>query len=1145
MYDFTCCDIEPAILGNVSRFDEANLARNVLLLTLLLENDGNPSPPNYWSIFYDLYINKDTSTIVVKHSTKLVQYSQNMETWTACPYGYIIRMINVETLNLLNEYWSMYSTYSDPDRKHYDSFKADCKITIARVEPLLKTPSLTKSFGARFREGMPIAAHYMSLFWKTGTVDAIGDARSLRCNPLFVYSSLAANKFAIHWQSNPLSGFHLATSITNLTPESAFHHWNDDGQLNGKPALESALFTAKIQFNTWCTAFQNLARKVKDAKNKDGGLQIRFFAGDAIAFCLALGQATNSLNSYSRPYTVHALRLDGDLPTHHGAPLSFNVIDTSTLTEHVGSMNILTSAIPLLEDSATSVLYLETLRPDFGDDTTKLLHDVLCTDDIRSMCTLLGLVPAPYITAVSSRSKTQSGLINQDPKVPALHRIPWKFLTTNSAQSSATTACTPDSIAKLLYDIYLKMFSHESITYFQQIVQQSSRRDSIRFPPPLYTRQSYAALVAFLKPRISIDWTEFMTCLLRNIEGDPQLMLGQNSIQELFLQLHLSGAFTRFPFGSNVDGLNIPGYPPLSAYRPNRGVLRLQNPPRVTCLTITIPRRKLHVIYKSSVDEGIRVSMMFQVNILAKMFHNTFSSIHPVFGKLSPSEDGQTCVITEDSKGWHGSADLNLFVYIPTYMFFITDPREVEVSVRLQSGGSTQMAFRNRLGIELEVFKSQLLDNAHVQLLKSFPGLEAPTPSTVVAFGKKFATANDKMEITFPQLSPQHHTFTTRNTFHGQEERELLKSGVGVEFNVCTPPLDIKITFGAVEYKLNFPYPIAKDSIRLRIARKSGWIEIIASIVAPPLLDPPSQDPFPLIRQHEEISTWNLGYINFRRLSEISVPIAPTGPKIWLTDHLYDMYSVINTSSTSNPHTPQPLGDVKRYIQNMLVYVGGYVPVLQRVWTFDGDNETFPKELAVFVTGLFLDNNSHSVVAEAYVLPLMNVPHTDTVNKLITSANNIRVPTESYTLFKKVLRAMAERCRDWEHSESCEFLTEEGFSAKEGRSPFCSCGVGKVQKSFHTGEWKEISDYVTRVAITPIFSVPYIERTRFAGSEIKSNLIFSDESMRKLNIGPKCQVCGKEGRKKCGGCGEVQYCSRECQTKDWKSHKSVCRKAGS
>ena len=149
------------------------------------------------------------------------------------------------------------------------------------------------------------------------------------------------------------------------------------------------------------------------------------------------------------------------------------------------------------------------------------------------------------------------------------------------------------------------------------------------------------------------------------------------------------------------------------------------------------------------------------------------------------------------------------------------------------------------------------MDGAHVQLLRSFPGLEAPTRSTVVAFGRKSVMTNDKMQITFPQLSPERHTFTARNIFHGQEERELLKSGVGVEFFLSTPSLGIKITFGTVEYKVNFPYPIAEDSIHIRIARKSGWIEIIASLVAPPTLDPISQDSFPLIRTHHGMSNWN------------------------------------------------------------------------------------------------------------------------------------------------------------------------------------------------------------------------------------------------------------------------------------------------
>ena len=37
-----------------------------------------------------------------------------------------------------------------------------------------------------------------------------------------------------------------------------------------------------------------------------------------------------------------------------------------------------------------------------------------------------------------------------------------------------------------------------------------------------------------------------------------------------------------------------------------------------------------------------------------------------------------------------------------------------------------------------------------------------------------------------------------------------------------------------------------------------------------------------------------------------------------------------------------------------------------------------------------------------------------------------------------------------------------------------------------------------------------------------------------------CKVCGKRGEFKCNKCGKVVYCSRECQFKDWPSHKKGC-----
>ena len=40
----------------------------------------------------------------------------------------------------------------------------------------------------------------------------------------------------------------------------------------------------------------------------------------------------------------------------------------------------------------------------------------------------------------------------------------------------------------------------------------------------------------------------------------------------------------------------------------------------------------------------------------------------------------------------------------------------------------------------------------------------------------------------------------------------------------------------------------------------------------------------------------------------------------------------------------------------------------------------------------------------------------------------------------------------------------------------------------------------------------------------------------------QCSYCNTqhEDLKKCSGCGQVEYCGKECQKKDWPVHKPIC-----
>ena len=73
--------------------------------------------------------------------------------------------------------------------------------------------------------------------------------------------------------------------------------------------------------------------------------------------------------------------------------------------------------------------------------------------------------------------------------------------------------------------------------------------------------------------------------------------------------------------------------------------------------------------------------------------------------------------------------------------------------------------------------------------------------------------------------------------------------------------------------------------------------------------------------------------------------------------------------------------------------------------------------------------------------------------------------------------AMVERCRDWEHTATCEYLGD--FTT--GR--ICSCGKGKVNSRFRArAEWSEFEKSVVPCALTQAFPVLFVEPTRLTTS---------------------------------------------------------------
>lgn len=165
---------------------------------------------------------------------------------------------------------------------------------------------------------------------------------------------------------------------------------------------------------------------------------------------------------------------------------------------------------------------------------------------------------------------------------------------------------------------------------------------------------------------------------------------------------------------------------------------------------------------------------------------------------------------------------------------------------------------------------------------------------------------------------------------------------------------------------------------------------------------------------------------------------------------------------------------------------------------------------------------------------------------------SIIVDDSELLLWKHVLPAFVERCRNWEHTPSCQYKAENQVpvSVEFCKPILCSCGKGKFGNDYKVDKailWKDISKYAVRAAISPCFPVP------FAGIPCPVSESPEDMAQSFLDMLPQmmgsCFVCGskeaKDGGKvlKCGGCMSVSYCSKECQRLDWteRDHKILCK----
>ncbi|KAI6131242.1 hypothetical protein EV401DRAFT_2254568 [Pisolithus croceorrhizus] len=994
-----------------------------------------------------------------------------MDSWRQGPYSHFIVMCNLDTLSEIGRFWKLWLGASDFNAKQTRRFKErfqDVITTIRSAGPL--APVATHAISEQFKR-----------FWATGvTDDGLRNMKPAnRVNPTFAFSTPSGDEFSLHYCTDPISGFHLAESLASSGLEI------DD---EAPSAVFEIVRTARQQFSTWCKA---VVHRVRTPSASSASFVVRMYAGEALAFCRALHFVNNPsgfaihMPLFSEPWKGTVVQLDNTSYSPGApspAPTSFDVIETSNLVDHVRLQNLLIVTNPLLRHSHSSTLYTEVLLS-VADSPAEGILEHVC-GDLSTISLLPGLVPSSYVSRFTTRSDISQVLllaITGPFAIRYQERLAWKPIGfghgINDLQQ--TLSFSPNQLAGTLFDIYLRMFSDEDLgkrmaaTFLDEphALCKLSSLSTIH-----YTRRSFALLLAHIRTRVHCDWDRVMDNLHTLVLQDRTLISGSDFYQEMVTQLYLAGFRPSWLSPVAAQELRLEENP--SMFRQWSAV------PEVVTVVLVVPR---HAITKVQSDLSEAGTPYLQCETWADFGHNVFACISISFGKLEVSHQGENKVaaIVEDRTGIKGTSPLIVsFPILSTCLMMVT-------------GGTVGLAIRSTfktgpLSRKLEpgmcLFKTLLTDERFIHILS-----RAPTAGN--------DTTDEAHPLVPPALSdetdpgrPIHVEMDMSNrlvktlTAHVDIVNPAEQAALTGRRAITVEQLSLnkaKLHVGEYQRTVPFPLPVDITNAKLRVARKSKYIEVVApmALTLDSKQDRNITGSFRMTFDSGVPTLWGMPRVNLDRCPSFKLS---NGRKAfnWFSGSVTHMFSERERMSYAQwrflGRIPDTFTDLKESLRTLLSMAIGLGGETRAKFVLCDHSKGDTAYAIILITGVRLDLVSHAVVADSWIIPTSDDINNELL-KDVPSLVRIRTNGHESEAWRHLLPFFIERCRTWKHRPNCEYLVHNSIplypnaGSDPNKVPWCSCGMGVGTEALQGPYGSVEAKYATRAAISPLFVVPYLE----------------------------------------------------------------------